>query len=188
MLGLAIGDVESRRHLVAVLSLKATSGETDALHHVGIDDRESFLLSAADEERAVDLHIVYIYRVLIKGPATHIVLRRQFRVCRHACLALHEFLHGITRCRGRSFHVFGAELLSLSRLYLLSCDIYLSERVAHAVERHLQSLWSLGLSQYTRLRAVAEHRELHHHRVGGVKRKAVVAVSRGHRGLALLQA
>lgn len=109
MLGLAIGDVESRRHLVAVLSLKATSGETDTLHHVGIDDRESFLLSAADEERAVDLHIVYIYRVLIKGTTTHIVLRRQFRVCRHACLALHEFLHSIARCRGRAFHVFGAE-------------------------------------------------------------------------------
>ena len=80
MLGLAIGDVESRRHLVAVLCLEATCGEVDTLHHVGVDDRESFLLSAAYKKGPEDLHIIYIYRILVKGSATNIVLRRQFRV------------------------------------------------------------------------------------------------------------
>ena len=146
MLGLAIGDVESRRHLVAVLCLEAARGEVDTFHHVWINNRESFLLSATYEERTEHLHIIYIYRVLVKGTAAHIVLRRQFRVSRHAGLTLHELLHSIARCRWRSFHVLRAELLPLSRLYLLSRYIYLSECVGHAVKRHLQSLWSFWFS------------------------------------------
>ena len=77
---LLVGDVECRRHLVAILRFVAASRESDALHHVGIDDGKTFLLTAPDKERAEHFNIINIDRVLVEGTASDIILRRQFGV------------------------------------------------------------------------------------------------------------
>ena len=76
--GFAVGDVEHRRHLVAVFGLESAGREADGRDHVGVDDAQSLLLSTAHEEGSVNLHLVDIHRVLVKGSAPDIVLRRQF--------------------------------------------------------------------------------------------------------------
>ena len=72
--GAAVGDVESRRHLVAIFGFEASRGESHRLHHVRVDDAQSLLLPTADEKRAIYLHIIYIYRVLVETTTTHVVL------------------------------------------------------------------------------------------------------------------
>ena len=48
--GAVVFDVKGRRHLVAVFCFETARREAHTLHHVGVDDGESFLLSAAHEE------------------------------------------------------------------------------------------------------------------------------------------
>ena len=69
-----VSDVESRRHLVTILGFESSGRKTDFLYHVGVDDRESFLLTAPYEEWAVYLHIVDIDTVLIETSTTYVVL------------------------------------------------------------------------------------------------------------------
>ena len=61
-----IADVECRRHLVAILHSKAARREADALHHIGIDDRESLLLAATHQERPEHLDVVDVDAVLVE--------------------------------------------------------------------------------------------------------------------------
>ena len=55
-----VGDIQHRRHLIAVLRTESAGREPHVLHHLGIDERESFLLTATDEKRTVHLDAVDI--------------------------------------------------------------------------------------------------------------------------------
>ena len=67
-------NVEYGRHLVAVFRIESSCREIDALHHVGVDEAESLLLSAADEQWSVHLDAVDIDGVLVEATAAHVVL------------------------------------------------------------------------------------------------------------------
>ena len=73
-------DVECRAHLVAVFGLEAAGRESNLVYHIGVDDAQSLLLSAAYEERPEHLYIVDIHRVFVERSATDVVLARQLRV------------------------------------------------------------------------------------------------------------
>ena len=50
----------------------------DVLHHLGVHEAQSFLLSATDEQRTVHLNAVDIDRVLVKRTAAYVVLATEF--------------------------------------------------------------------------------------------------------------
>ena len=178
-LGPLVGDVECRRHLVAVDGLETARGEADRLHHVGVDDRQAFLLSAAHQEGAIHLHIVDIHAVLVETSATHVVLRRQFAVARHACLLLYQFFNGITRHAGRVQQVLGIELLCASRLPFLFGHGHFGEQVV-VKQLYLQRLLAAWAAQHTGLGLVAHHRKFHHHAVGTLQLHGKLALEIGH--------
>ena len=70
-LRLTIGDIECRRHFVAILHPEATGREADASHHVGVDDTQTLLLAGGYELRAVDFHAVDIHGILVVCASTH---------------------------------------------------------------------------------------------------------------------
>ena len=61
-----VGDVQDAAHPVTVLRLEASRAEIYLLYHVAVDDGESFLLSAADEKRSVDLDTVNVHAVFVE--------------------------------------------------------------------------------------------------------------------------
>ena len=50
----------------------------DVLHHLGVHEAQSFLLTATDEQRTVHLNAVDIDRVLVKRTAAYVVLATEF--------------------------------------------------------------------------------------------------------------
>ena len=70
-----VGDIQHGGHLVAVLRAVTACRERDILHHLRIDETESFLLSGADEQRPAHFDTVHIDRVLVKRTAADVVLR-----------------------------------------------------------------------------------------------------------------
>ena len=160
-----IAYVEGRRHLVAVFCFETACREAHTLHHVGVDDRESFLLSATHEEWTVYLHIVNIYEVLVERAASHVILRRQFVVGAHAGLTLYHLLHGIARGRWRQLDVFDVELLGGGRLPGLLRHGHLAEHGVVLEELYLQRLLALWIAEHTFFRLISYHREAHHHRI-----------------------
>ena len=116
---MSIGDVECRRHFVTIFCFESTCGETDLLHHVRIDDRESFLLSAIHQHGAIHLHLIDINQVLIKRTTSHIILARQLVMRTHARLLLDQFLYGIARGGRCLLHILHVQFLCLTRLSAL---------------------------------------------------------------------
>ena len=153
-----VGDVKGRRHLVAVLGLVTARGETDLLHHVGIDHRKTFLLTAADQEGTEHLNIIYIYAVLVETAAADVVLGGKLAVGRHTGLTLYQLFHGIARGRGHRLHVLGVQLLGLRGLAAYFGYHHFVELV---VARHVyhEGLLAAGLVKHAGLRLITYHRE-----------------------------
>ena len=114
-----IGDIECRRHFVAVFRFKSTCRETNLLHHVRIDDRETFLLPAAYKHGAIDFHLIDIYQILIERSTSYIILARKLVMGTYTSLLLYQFLYGIACGRRRLLQVFYIQLLGLTCLSAL---------------------------------------------------------------------
>ena len=181
-----VADVECRRHLVAVFRRKATRREANALHHIGIDHRESFLLTATNEERAEHLDVVDIDAVLVERTASNVVLRRQLVVCRHACLTLNHLLDGIARRRRCVLHILLAQLLRLGGLALHLSHVHLAQRLVFLLQDDLQRLLALRIAQHTGASLITDHREANFHRVGRLQFHRELALERRERSLTLL--
>ncbi len=75
--GPLVGDVEHRRHLVAVPGLEAARREGQALDEVEVGEGQPFLLARADELGSVDLEAVDVHEVFVVVAAPHVVLAAQ---------------------------------------------------------------------------------------------------------------
>ena len=80
-----VGDIEHRRHFVAVFGVETTGGECHRAHHIGVDDAETLLLSRTHQLWAMHLYAVDIHAVLVVATATHHVLRTHLTP---ACVAI----------------------------------------------------------------------------------------------------
>ena len=165
--GTLVGDVEHRRHLVAITSLEAAGRKADALHHVGVDDGKSFLLSGTNQHGAVNFYAVEVHTVLVERAAAHVVLRRQLVVRRNACLCRNDFLHAVAGGRGSQFGVGLGDALHRSCLHALSGNNGCSQ-CATVVEwhYHIQPHRIGRRTQQTAARFVAYHGVDHSHGVG----------------------
>ena len=179
--GLLIGDVEHRRHLVAVARLEAAGREVHALHHVGVDHREAFLLAAVDEQRAIDFHAVDIDAVLVEGAAAHVVLRRELVVGGDAGLRLYDFLDGVARDGGHALDVGQIDALRLSHLLLRLPHGDFRQIALHGQHLYVERQIAFGLHQQTSAVAVAHHAVDHPHGVGALEGEAVFAFEVGRR-------
>ena len=135
-----------------------------------VDDRQAFLLSAPYKERTIDLIAIDVDAVLVERSTTDVILRREFTVCGHASLQLNKPFHAITVGSIDLFEVFLSQLLVLPCLYSLSFHIDSLKRILLFKKRHHQSLRAFRPPQDTRLRLIADHRELHDHGVCTLKR------------------
>ena len=77
--GLAVMDVEHGAEFVPVFGLKSSSAEFNAVHHVGVGERQALLLAGAHQEGAVDFDVIDIDQILVKGPPADVVCTAQFR-------------------------------------------------------------------------------------------------------------
>ena len=77
-------DIEHTGHLIAVLRTESACREAHIIHHLGIDEAQTFLLAATDQQGTVHLDAVDIDLVLVETTATHVVLTTQFVVLVHA--------------------------------------------------------------------------------------------------------
>ena len=179
-----VGDVKGRRHLVAVLGFITAGRKIDLLYHIGIDHRQAFLLAAAYKEGTENFDIIYIYAVLVKTAAAHVVLRGELAVGRYTGLPLYQLFHGIARGRGHRLHVLGIQLLGLRGL---TAYFGYHHFVQLVVARHVyhKGLLAAGLVQHTGLRLVAYHRVAYRYTVRTLKGDAVFAfqISKGYLAL-----
>ncbi len=67
-------DVQHRAHLVSIPGLEPAIVEAYVAGKLGVDEAETFLLSAAHEIRTEDLEIIYVNEVLIVVATTDGVL------------------------------------------------------------------------------------------------------------------
>ena len=174
-LRLTIGYVEHRRHLVAVFCLKSACGKSHATDHIGVYDAQSFLLSASYEERPINLNIVYINGVFIETASADIILRRHLIVGGHACLLLHQFLHGISSCRGRVADILYVEFFCLCSLSAAFGNNKFVERF-HWIQHHSQSLFATRVSQNALPCLVANHGKSYYHTVSGLQLQAELSL------------
>ncbi len=80
----AICYVEYGGHAVAVLRRESAGGKGYVANHVGVDDTQTFLLSGADELRAIDFYAVDVHTVFVVCSATDVVLARHLVVRAYA--------------------------------------------------------------------------------------------------------
>ncbi len=73
-LGHTVGDVEHRRHLVAILGRIAAGRKSDSSYKVRIDNTQSLLLARRHQLRTVNLDTVYIHGIFIIGAASNGIL------------------------------------------------------------------------------------------------------------------
>ena len=73
--GVAIANVERRRHLVGVFCPESAGGEFHRAHHVGVDDAQSFLLAIAHQLWAIYFDAVDVDAVFVVRTAAHHILR-----------------------------------------------------------------------------------------------------------------
>ena len=179
-LGALVGDVEDRGHAVAILGLEATGGELHTVHHVGVDDREAFLLATADEHGTIDLHAVDIDAVLIKGAAADVVLRGELVMGGNAGLRSHEFLHGIAAGAGHALQILGGQLLRGAHLAAHLADDDLTHVGAAVAQGDIPRELALRPHQHLGLLLEADERVVDDHRVCGLEIKRVLAVDGGH--------
>ena len=71
-------DVQHRAQFVPVFGFKPARTEFDAVHHVGVGERQPFLLSAPHQEGAVHFDVVDVDQILVERPAPHVVGAAQF--------------------------------------------------------------------------------------------------------------
>ena len=74
-LRLAIGDVEHRRHSVAIFGIESACREVYRAYHIRVDNAQPLLLSAADELRAIYFYSVDIHAVFVIRASAHHILR-----------------------------------------------------------------------------------------------------------------
>ena len=72
-------DVEHRAQLVPVFGFKPARTEFNAVHHVGVGERQSLLLAAPHQEGAVHFDVVDVDQIFVERPAPHVVRAAQFR-------------------------------------------------------------------------------------------------------------
>jgi len=72
-------DVEHGAEFVPVFGLKSPCTEFNAVHHVGVGERQALLLAGAHQEWAVDFDVVDIDQILVKGASADVVCTAQFR-------------------------------------------------------------------------------------------------------------
>ena len=180
-----ISNVEGRRHLVAIFGFIATCWKAYLVYHVGIDNREAFLLATSHQEGSIHFYIVYVNAVFIKRAAAHVILWWQFAVCRNACLALYQLFNGVARSWRHALGLLFLYLLCLSCLPTHLGDGNLWQGVV-AVQHHLQCLLASGAAQHAGFCFIAHHWEAHYHRVGRLQLQREFAFQRGHGYLALL--
>lgn len=120
--GLAIGDVEHRRHAVAVLGGESACGESDGAYHIGIDDGEAFLLAGGNELRSIDFNTVDVHRVLVKGAAAYAILRGHLVALRDAGHSGNEALNAAAADIGRQSVAVSIDSLDCACLFLVIGD------------------------------------------------------------------
>ena len=179
-----VGDVERRRHLVAIFGLEATRGESHRGHHIGIDDGEALLLSTAHKEGTIDLHVVDIDGVFVERTTAHVILGGQLRMGGDTGLRLHHFLDGVARDRRSLLRSLKVQLLGCALAFLLALHRHLAQRIVVGQLDH-EGLAPTRTAQDTRLGAITNHRETDGHTVGTVELQAKLALEIGHGELAL---
>ena len=165
-LRLAVGDVQHRRHAVAVGSAEAAGREIDLAHHVGVDDTHTLLLARADELRTIDLDAVDIDAVLVVGAAAHHVLRTQLVLGAHAGHGGQHGLHAAARgVRGALEHLHVDALHGVGLLLVLG-DFDLAQLQRLLGESEVERHGVFGLDDLAGNRGVAQARKLELQRVG----------------------
>ena len=165
-LWLAVGDVEYRRHAVAVGCTEAASGEVHLAHQVGVDDTHTLLLSRADELRAIDLDAVDIDAVLVVGAAAHHVLRTHLVL---GADAGHGGQHGLdtaARGVGRALQHVHVDALHTVGLLPVFGDLDFAEFEGLFIELGVDGDGALRLDELACDGGVAQARELDHEGVG----------------------
>ena len=180
-LGVAVGDVEHAGHLVAVLGLEAACREVDFLHHIAVDDGESFLLTAADEHGTIYLYTVDIDAVLVERTAADVILAGELVVGADARLGGDKLLDGIAARAGHTLQVLLVELLHRTHLSACLGNGHFSHFLAALAHHDVECQVALGLLQDALSCLVAYHAIDDNDAVRRLKRELVLAVERGGR-------
>ena len=177
MLGALVGDVEHRRHLVAVAGGEASGGEVDVCHHVAIDDGEALLLAGAHEHGAEYLDAVEIDAVLIEAAAADVVLRGELVVGADAHLRGYYLLYAVASGGGHVAGVVALDALHEVGLAAHGGDARLAEGVGHGGDLHVVAQ-RVGLRRGDEefLGAVAHRHAGDEQGVGAVAPEAVAAL------------
>ena len=174
--GTLIGDIEHGGHLVVVLHAVATCREMDVLHHLGIDERQSFLLSGADEQRPIDLNAVDINRVLVERSAADIVLRTEFIGLAHAGERDEQTLDGSARGIRHDARGSGVDTVHHALCMLNAAHFDLRQQLFVRQELHIDVKHVVQVDDALLHGSVANHREVEHDGVGLVEQQLVIAV------------
>ena len=180
VLGTLVGDVEHGGHAVAVARLEATGRELDALHHIGIDDAQSLLLTGTDEERTIDLDAIEVDAVFIERAAAHVVLRGEFVVGTDTGLCSNDFLNAIAGGRGHEVGIHGFDALCSTGLQVLPRDQGFTDC---SIDGGQGDVYAYGVGRAAKqaaTRFVANHRVDYCYGVGRLTVEGVLAVEVGH--------
>ncbi len=161
LVGTLVGDVEDARHLVAVLRLEASGGELDTLHHVGIDDGESLLLSRPDEQRTVHLDAVDVHGVLVERPAPDIILVGQFVVRAYSRLCGYDLLYSLSRRVSHVLHVTHVDRVHGTCLLPYLPHFHFPQLVSRLWQHHVEQYGVRRILQCAFAGLVADHGEHH---------------------------
>ena len=119
-----VGDIEYRRHFVAVFGVETTCAERHRAHHIGVDDAEALLLARTHQLWAMHLYAVDIHAVLVVATATHHVLRTHLILGTNASLCGDNGLHTVARRRRRHVHRLNVDTLQRVGLLFKFRDLH----------------------------------------------------------------
>ena len=175
----AVGDVEDTGHLVSIASFETACGEIDLLHHVRVDDGETLLHTAADEQGTIDFHAIDIHAVLVEGTSTHIVLARHLVVRTYTCLGSHHFFHGIARSGRHTLDILGIERLVGAHLPLHFLDGDLIHLAGIAAHHDVEGEVAAGILEHLAARLIPHEGIGDDHAVTTLKVKGVLSLQVG---------
>ena len=178
-LGLAVGDVQHRRHAVAIGGAETARREIDLSHHVGVDDTHTLLLTRADELRTIDLDAVDIDAVLVVGTAAHHILRTHLVLgadTRHR--GQHRF-DTAARGIGRAAQHVHVDALHRGGLFLVFGNLYLSQFQRFLIKFRVDGHRALRLNELAGHRRVAQTGKFHHQGIGLGDRHLILALGVG---------
>ena len=164
--GFAIGNIEHRRHFVAIFGGKTAGREFHRAHQVGVDDAKAFLLTIADELRAINLYSVDVDTVFVVRTATNHVLRTHFVFRTDARHSGEHRLDAAARGIGSDATCGGIDGLHLARLAAYFGYLQVAEHILLLVEFGIDGEIAGGFDVSALHLLVADAREDNHESVG----------------------